>query len=58
MTIEQYISECLGESVGEVDASGNVVEHDNLASCPFLDGEILDVDVAGTFGGLAGVCKA
>ena len=34
-----------------------MIKGDDLAGCPFLNGEVLDVDVSGTFGGLAGVCQ-
>ena len=57
MTVEEDVAESLGESVREVDASRDVIKGDDLAGCPFLDGEVLDIDVPGTFGGLAGVCQ-
>ena len=55
MTIEKDVSESLGEGVREVDTSGDVIEGDDLAGRPLLDSEVLNIDVASTFGGLAGI---
>ena len=55
MTIEEDVSESLGEGVGEVDTSGDVIEGDDLAGRPLLNSEVLNIDVTSTFGGLAGV---
>jgi len=48
-------SDGFGEGVGAVDDAGNEDQEDVAGSFPFLDGEPLDVDVAGTWSWFVGV---
>ena len=45
----------LGELVGRVDDTREVLHDDVATLAPFLDGEVLNVDVAGAFGRAGGV---
>jgi len=55
VTTEKDRSEGLGERIRDVDPAGDVVKRDDIPGCPFLDGEVLDVDVTSSFGRLTGI---
>lgn len=53
MPFVQHPAKWLGQVIGRVDDAMNELHDDCTGFLPVLNGEVLDVDVAGTLGGYA-----